>query len=838
MGLLERLRPNPGWKDPDPKVRRAALRGLADAAVIAELARSDPDPRVRDEAAGALLALALEGQDERAGLQALDALDDPKLLLQVARSALHESVSRGALRRLIDAKALGSVARHGRQAAARLEALARLVESPAGTHAIRDELMAVALRGTHDDAALSALEHLTGSDRFTVIRGTAAAQRGAAGEVFLNEIAEHGKSRAAVRRARAILHEQKLAAEGGTVRPRTDRMAQLHLCERAEAMGSSPGCEPLAAGIAAAQDAWTDLVPGVDDDLDERFQAAIQTARERLRRNLEERQERKRRDDLLRASREEHVAPRLRLIEWLEAARAEDAPRVIEDACWEWNRLEPPDDARPADPVEGEALAEARALGARFDEARKACQCRHETWRQEQAEAGRRATEEAARAERAQHEAELRQQERDHLARLVKLCERAERLLRAQAPSLKKADPVLRDLRGALESVPPLPSRRDHDALLERLKAARAALAPRVQELRDAERWKRWANTNVQEELCARAEALLEIADPEEAAGRLPDLLERWKTASVAEPDRGQALWQRFKSAVDEVRSRQEALLAENTGKKRALCEQAEALSASADWIRTAEAIKTLQAAWKTIGSVTRGQERALWERFRKACDEFFTRRDQDRARRKDEWARNLEAKEALCSRAGALADSTDWKAAAAEIKRLQTEWKAIGAVRPNRSEAVWQSFHSACDRFFERYKRRDQIDRERNVAARAALCAELETLLAGATEGLTEKLESAWSRWQKSQPVVGEEASALGERFHRALDALIAGHPEEVRGTLFDADANLRKMEELCARVERLLPGGAAASSDALSPATRLATLWREALASNTIGG
>ena len=44
--------------------------------------------------------------------------------------------------------------------------------------------------------------------------------------------------------------------------------------------------------------------------------------------------------------------------------------------------------------------------------------------------------------------------------------------------------------------------------------------------------------------------------------------------------------------------------------------------------------------------------------------------------------------------------------------------------------------------------------------------------------------------------------------------------------------------MEELCARVERLLPGGATAASDALSPATRLATLWREALASNTIGG
>ena len=44
--------------------------------------------------------------------------------------------------------------------------------------------------------------------------------------------------------------------------------------------------------------------------------------------------------------------------------------------------------------------------------------------------------------------------------------------------------------------------------------------------------------------------------------------------------------------------------------------------------------------------------------------------------------------------------------------------------------------------------------------------------------------------------------------------------------------------MEDLCVRMERLLPGGGSASADNLSPVTRLATMWREALASNTIGG
>jgi hypothetical protein len=844
MGLFERIRPHPGWKDPDPQVRRAALRGLGDPAVLAELWRSDPDGTVREEAAGALLALALEGGDETAGAAAIGWLEDPRQIVQVARSAPFESVSRAALARLHDLKALGSIARHGRHAAARLESLQRLVEFPVPAVAVREELSAIALKSPHDDAALSALEHLTGSERFALPGEAAAMTPGSTSEAdFLSEIAGHGKSRAVVRRARALLHERQQAASGHPTGPRTDRRAQLRLCEEAESLTRSLQCEPLLARIAETQDAWTDLVPNVDDDLDERFQAAIRAARERGKLNLAGREERRLRDGQVRAQRERHVTPRLALIAALEGIQGEDAPRLMDDACWEWNRLDAPDSIRPADPIEAEVLAEARVLSARFDEARKACQCRHEKWLKDCEEARLSEAEEAARRDSEQKKKKLEMEKRDSLARLLKLCERAERLLQAESLTLKKAEPILRDTRVALDGLPPLPSRRDHDRLLDRLKAIRAGLAPRVQELRDAEKWKRWANTNVQEELCARAEALLEIADPESAARRLSDLTERWKISAVAEPDRSQALWQRFKTATDGVRARLEALHALNTGKKIALCEKAEPLAASTDWVKTGEAIKALQAEWKTLGQAGRGQEKALWERFRKACDEFFTRRDDDRARRKDEWARNLEAKEALCARAEALADSTDWKTTAAEIKNLQMSWKGIGQVRPNRSEAIWRRFRGACDRFFERYKRRDQIDRETSLAAREAICRELEAFLPGAageaaavpTDPVS-AIESAWGRWQTCPPLPREHAAPLVERFHRALDALIAAHPDGVKGTRFDAGANHRRMEELCARMEHLLSG--AAADEAVSPVTRLATMWREALASNTIGG
>src|SRR5204862_8317930 len=104
-------------------------------------------------------------------------------------------------------------------------------------------------------------------------------------------------------------------------------------------------------------------------------------------------------------------------------------------------------------------------------------------------------------------------------------------------------------------------------------------------------------------------------------------------------PAQADALWRRFKTAHDEVWARCEAYFAaqaqeraDNLAKKLALCEKAEALADSTQWIQTADEIKKLQAEWKTIGPVSRGQEKAIWERFRVPCDRFFSRRHADLA--------------------------------------------------------------------------------------------------------------------------------------------------------------------------------------------------------------
>jgi len=831
-------------EDTDPRVRRAAARRLRDPRLLSEVATGDADGSVRDAAASTLLGMALEGQDEGTALAALAGLAEARLVSAVARSAALEPVARAALARLGDDRLLAGVARHGEHAALRLEALGRMTDPR--------ETASVALKSGHRDVALAAVERVGDRD-------------------LLATIAERGRDPGAARRARALLRgsEEESDSEAKTA-PAADREAPLRLIEQALALSSSEDWEEIPARLAALKDAWIDDIPEVDDDLDERFREACLGARRRLQAWQEERALRERRE----REAEERLGPRRRLCEAVEAVTGGDTGAIAEVVA-AWDNL-PADDG-----------PEAEALRMRFEAACVAVAER-------QADEARRAGEAEVQARREVEMKEAERQRRDNAARMERLCAGAEKMIASDKAVITKLERLQREVRTALQTPPPLPSQKEHDAFVHRLRTLNTELTPKIQSLRETERWQRWANAAVQEELCALMEDLARASEEEGAdvggASRgLRELMERWKAAGPAPPDRSLSLWNRFKTARDRVRARSDAhdqQLAEeharNLVAKEALCEKAEAVASSTEWIKTAETIKGLQAEWKAIGQVSRGHEKAVWERFRKACDQFFARRDEDMAKRRDEWSRNLEAKEALCVRAETLADSTDWKTASNEIKKLQVEWKNIGPVRRNQSDVIWNRFRGACDRFFERFKNRDAIERQVHVADREALCVEVEALApvvavpadppapaaadvpasegvaqdaaasdstpAGdtsaavptpSTEEMVGRLRAALERWRQMRHLPPDQMAPLNARFYGAFDRVLAAHPEAFHGTSLDADANRRRMEDLVTRVEKLTPSsGNGPDLSSLSPAARLAATWREALATNTMGG
>ncbi|NUR56057.1 MAG: DUF349 domain-containing protein, partial [Acidobacteria bacterium] len=587
-----------------------------------------------------------------------------------------------------------------------------------------------------------------------------------------------------------------------------DRQARASICERVEALRG----EDTLDAVARARSEWEGL-PALDDDpsaidpeLLTRFAEACRRAEERH------------------ANRQEIEQAGGRLSEL--AKEAEDLAALEDSPAYIWESIQ-----REWNDLRGRVGQVDEAVAQRFANAETAIQQRTE-------------------ARRAGAEKVLRQQ----VQRLEQLIDRAQKRAAAEDLSLKEADKAARDLRAAIEAPPAVPPA-EREALVERLKAALATLAPKLHELREMDEWKRFANAAVQEELIAQTEALktkfdLEKAeDLEKAAKELHEIQERWKQAAEAPRAQAQTLWHRYRQAADPIQAKAREFFAHraeerqgNLEKKIALCERAEAIADSTDWIKTADELKKLQAEWQSLGPVPRADTRVVWKRFRDACDRFFTRRNEDLAQRKEVWAANQARKEALCARAEELAESRDWERTASEIRRLQAEWKTIGPVRRSKSEALWQRFRGAADKFFDRYKRRDEIALESHQADREALAVELESLMpaegaeAAAPAGdLLDRVRSLRSRWNQSTPAVRHGADPLSARFVAAMERLLTTYPDAFRGTELDVEGSRQRMEKLVARVE-----GFVSEKDAAPASTSqdLAARLREALAANTIGG
>ena len=378
-----------------------------------------------------------------------------------------------------------------------------------------------------------------------------------------------------------------------------------------------------------------------------------------------------------------------------------------------------------------------------------------------------------------------RRREQANLVKQKARCDEIERGLADEQLTLKDAEHFLRLTRSLLGNLGRLPTRQDREALTERLRAAQTGLTGRVRELRALVEWKQWANVGVQAALCQRLETLAARGEEDEEAfaREFRQIMNEWRQASDVARDEGNDVWRRFKTAHDALyprfetwRTAQDAVRGDNLAKKVALCEEAERLADSTEWIKVAQRMTELQEEWKQVGTATRKDEREVWNRFRAACGHFFRRRRQDLAERKEVWAKNAQLKEELCGKAEALSDETDLEAAKAAVRQLQAEWKTVGPVRRSRSETLWQRFRTACDQVYARAREAVDAPYVEHIRARAALCDRLEAL---ATDAGGESGADA-----------GPLADAAGEGGADAGPPAEAGVAEEVADAGPPADA------------------------------------------------
>src|SRR5262245_43212603 len=183
-------------------------------------------------------------------------------------------------------------------------------------------------------------------------------------------------------------------------------------------------------------------------------------------------------------------------------------------------------------------------------------------------------------------------------------------------------------------------------------------------------------------------------------------------------------------------------------------------------------------------------------------------------------------------------------------MKRLQAQWKDSGPVPRAQGEALWQRFRGACDRFFDRRNRREEIAREAALERGRALCDVVESLAAtldaddpasaddGAEPGSEpgKIVDETWGEWLRLDLGTSNDARAIDERLRAACARVGAARPECLRGTRFDPDTTRKRREKLCAKLEEL--AGPAKDAPKAQSLQEMALALRDRLASNTIAG
>ena len=296
-------------------------------------------------------------------------------------------------------------------------------------------------------------------------------------------------------------------------------------------------------------------------------------------------------------------------------------------------------------------------------------------------------------------------------------------------------------------------------------------------------------NLEIKTHLCEAAEKLADEADVVSAFHQLQKLHQEFRDTGPVAKELRDEIWARFKAASTTVNRRHqqhfEALKEveqHNLDQKTVICEIIEAidykeLTNFASWESKTQEVIALQNKWKTIGFAPQKMNVKIFERFRKACDEFFRKKGEFFKTLKEGMNENLEKKRALCEKAEALKDSTDWKATADELTKLQKEWKTIGPVAKKYSDAVWKRFISACDYFFEQKNKATSSQRsveQENLEKKKAIIEKLNAIDDQMdTEEATQLVRDLMKEWNGVGHVPFKEKDRIYKQYHSQIDKL-----------------------------------------------------------------
>lgn len=318
-------------------------------------------------------------------------------------------------------------------------------------------------------------------------------------------------------------------------------------------------------------------------------------------------------------------------------------------------------------------------------------------------------------------------------------------------------------------------------------------------------------NLEAKTKLCEEAEALDKVPDVVSAFHQLQELHAQYREIGPVAKDLREQIWARFKAAstvinkkhqkhFEELRAEEE----ENLTKKTELCEKVEELAKEenkgiGDWEKHSKAIIALQKEWKTIGFAPQKMNVKIYERFRTACDDFFSRKSEFFKQLKKQFADNAEKKRELIKKAQELTDSTDWKTTGDQFVALQKEWKTIGAVPKKLGDQLWNEFLTACNHFFDARNAAHAGTRNEekgNLQKKRDIIAQLKALAEQGVDNAQDKVQELVDAYNAIGHVPFKEKDKIFKEYHDVLDKIYSDlHVSVARRRLDNFKQNLRNV-------------------------------------------
>ena len=270
------------------------------------------------------------------------------------------------------------------------------------------------------------------------------------------------------------------------------------------------------------------------------------------------------------------------------------------------------------------------------------------------------------------------------------LCEAAERL--AEEEDVISAFHQLQKLHQEYRDTGPV-AKELRDEIWNRFKTASTIVNRRHQQHFEAQKEAEQNNLDQKIVICEIIESIeySELTSSNAWENKTQEIIAlqaKWRNIGYAPQKENIKVFERFRTDCDEFfqkkaeyfKSLKENMNA-NLEKKRAMCEQAEALKDSTDWKATSDKLTKLQKEWKTIGAVPRKHSDIIWKRFIDACDYFFTQKSKATSSQRSVEHENMEQKKAIIEKLKTFLQSEVDEKVNQQVRELIKEWNSIGHV-------------------------------------------------------------------------------------------------------------------------------------------------------------